>query len=167
MRRFPLEHFLISGFAKPFRWERSSRRVGIMLFIRDDIPFRMIKPGNVPSNTEAVLINLRKRKWLMCCNPNKSLINKFTDDTGKALDSFVALDKKWSFPLSISSENVTKSAGNCWFVTFTEEILNGKLHFLCSVENCDEFLLLEIWTLKLLKAECMISAMLQFAQFMS
>ena len=38
-----------------------------------------------------------------------------------------ALHKKWSFPLMVSSVNVTKSAGN-----FTEEILNGKIHFLCS-----------------------------------
>ena len=36
------------------------------------------------------------------------------------------------FPLRISSVNVTKSAGNCGLVTFTEEILNGKLHFLGS-----------------------------------
>ena len=33
------------------------------------------------------------------------------------------MHKKWSFPLRISSVNLTK---------FTEEILNGKLHFLCS-----------------------------------
>ena len=42
------------------------------------------------------------------------------------------LQKKCSFPLRISSINVTKSAGNCGFSQFTEEILNGKLHFLCS-----------------------------------
>ena len=36
------------------------------------------------------------------------------------------LYKKWSFPLRISSVNVTKSSGNCGY-TFTEEILNGKL----------------------------------------
>ena len=41
--------------------------------------------------------------------------------------------QKWSFLLRISSVNVTKSAGNCDLVTFTEDILNGKLHFLCSV----------------------------------
>ena len=45
----------------------------------------------------------------------------------------IALHKKWSFPLRISSVNMTKSTGNCGLVTFTEEILNGKLHFLCSV----------------------------------
>ena len=33
-----------------------------------------------------------------------------------------SLHKKWSFPLIVSSVNVT----------FTEEILDGKLHFLCS-----------------------------------
>ena len=40
------------------------------------------------------------------------------------------LHKKWSFPLRISSVNVIKSD----LVTFTEEILNGKLRFLCSVK---------------------------------
>ena len=37
-----------------------------------------------------------------------------------------------SFPLRISSLNMTKSTGNCGLGQFTEEILNGKLHFLCS-----------------------------------
>ena len=41
------------------------------------------------------------------------------------------LHKKLSFPLKISSGNVTKSAAD--LVTFTEEIFNGKLDFLCSV----------------------------------
>ena len=51
-----------------------------------------------------------------------------------------SLHKKWSFPLRISSVNVTKSAEEspnstketADLVTLTEEILNGKLHFLCS-----------------------------------
>ena len=88
---FPLEQFLISGFAKPLRLDANSKSGGIMLFIRDNIPFRLLKPGILPSNNEALFIeiNLRKKKWLMCCgcNPNKSLINKFTHDIGKVLDS--------------------------------------------------------------------------------
>ena len=55
-----------------------------MHFMRDNIPFRLLTPGNVPSNTEALFIeiSLRKKKRLMCCgyNPNKSLINKFAYD---------------------------------------------------------------------------------------
>ena len=38
--------------------------------------------------------------------------------------------KKISFPLRIS--------GNCELVIFTEEILNGKLYFLCSECNCGD-----------------------------
>ena len=40
--------------------------------------------------------------------------------------------QKLSFPLRISSVKVTKSAGFVDLVTFTEEILNGKFHFMCS-----------------------------------
>ena len=45
----------------------------------------------------------------------------------------LALHKKWSFPLRISSVYVAKSAVLEDFLTFTEEILNGKLYLLCSV----------------------------------
>ena len=37
--------------------------------------------------------------------------------------------KKWSCSLRISSVNLTKSAVSADMVTFTEEILNGKLNF--------------------------------------
>ena len=36
-----------------------------------------------------------------------------------------------------SSVNVTKSAGNCRLIIFTEEILNGKFHFLSSAKKLD------------------------------
>ena len=43
----------------------------------------------------------------------------------------LALQKKRSFPLKISSVNLTKFPAD--LITFTEEIFHGKLHFLCSV----------------------------------
>ena len=43
----------------------------------------------------------------------------------------LALHRKFSFPLRISSVNVTKST-TADLATFTEEIPNGKLPFLCS-----------------------------------
>ena len=45
---------------------------------------------------------------------------------------FETLDKKCSFPLRISSVNVSKSAVSCGFVRFTDKIVNGKLYFLCN-----------------------------------
>ena len=43
---------------------------------------------------------------------------------------FWTLHKKINFPLRISSVNVTKSAETAYLVTFAEETLNGKCHFL-------------------------------------
>ena len=68
-------------------------------------------------------------------------------------NSWKLLHKKWSFPLRISSVNVTaENAGhagnlqkNADLVTFTEEILNGKIHFLCSENNCRQ---LKFWKLR-------------------
>ena len=84
----------------------------------------------------------KKRLWHQCFPVNfvKSLTTIFLTEhlwwlllgcfSFKLLTQFlfprVALYKKWSFSLRISSVNVNKS-------TFAEGILNGKLHFLCSV----------------------------------
>ena len=43
--------------------------------------------------------------------------------------------KKWSFPLRISTLSVTKSAVYCGFGYIYWRILNGKLHFLCTVNR--------------------------------
>ena len=43
--------------------------------------------------------------------------------------------QKWSFPLTISSVNMTKSAENCEFGHITEEIPDGKFHFWLSVST--------------------------------
>ena len=51
----------------------------------------------------------------------------------------IALHKTWSFPWRISSVNVTKSTGSCWFGPFAVEILQGKLPFLCSDTENEEF----------------------------
>ena len=71
--------------------------------------------------------------WL--CKNLKIIVEKYVSKEQKAGISDASLHKKWSFPLRISSVNVTKSAVSCGFGPFTEEILNGKLHFLCSACN--------------------------------
>ena len=56
----------------------------------------------------------------------------------------ITLHKTWSFSWRISLVNKTKSTGNGDFVTFAEEIFNGKLHFLCSVSDSVQINPLEI-----------------------
>ena len=40
---FPESQFLIEGFSKPFRLDRTAKSGGILLYIREDIPCRCIK----------------------------------------------------------------------------------------------------------------------------
>ena len=66
--------------------------------------------------------------------------NRAPFEIGEILNKIIvqALDKKRKFSLSISSANVTKST-DADLAIFTEEIHNGKLHFLCSemFKTCD------------------------------
>ena len=109
---FLLEKFLTSGFAL-LRLDSNSKGGGIAFFIRDNIPFRLLKPENFPSNTEAffVEINLREKKWLMCSgyNPSKSLINKFTYDIGKVLETYIGNYDNFRFVGDLNSE-ITESS---------------------------------------------------------
>ena len=66
-----------------------------------------------------LISNVLKSDWI------NALLN--LSGTGKQFRA--SLHKKWSFPLTISSINVAKSAVSCGLVTFTEETLDGKLHF--------------------------------------
>ena len=131
-KTIPSEQFFISVFAKPLRLDMNSRGGGIMLFVRDNIPFRLLKPRNLPSNTEALFIeiNLRKKKWLICCcyNPNKFLINKFTYDIGKVLDSFIGNYDNFLIVGDLNSE-ITESSMH-------EFCNNDNLHSLYHKSTC-------------------------------
>ena len=50
---FPVSQYLIPGFEKPIRLDRSSSGGGIMLYIREGIPFKLLKSSGLSANTEA------------------------------------------------------------------------------------------------------------------
>ena len=45
---FPLAQFKVNGFNAPFRLDRNSNGGGIMLFVRDDIPAKLIASETPP-----------------------------------------------------------------------------------------------------------------------
>ena len=53
-------------FPLPFCLDRDSYGGGVMIFVRDDIPCRVLKSHSIPQNLEGIVleINLRKVKWL-------------------------------------------------------------------------------------------------------
>ena len=56
---FPVSQFLIPGFENPIRLDRSSSVGGIMLYIREGIPFKLLKSSGLSANTEAFLVEVR------------------------------------------------------------------------------------------------------------
>ena len=59
---FPVSQFLIPGFEEPIRLDRSSSAGGIMLYIREGIPFRLMKSRGLSTNTDAFLVEVKINK---------------------------------------------------------------------------------------------------------
>ena len=60
---FPVSQFLIPGFEEPIRLDRSSSSGGgIMLYIREGIPFRLLKSRGLSTSTEAFLVEVKINK---------------------------------------------------------------------------------------------------------
>ena len=87
---FPSAQFLLDGFSKPYRLNRCSNGGGILLYIRDDIPSRLL---SISDKIESIFaeINFSKRKWLICAsyNPHKGKISNHLHHLGKGLDNYI------------------------------------------------------------------------------
>ena len=90
---FPSAQFLLNGFSKPYRLDRCFNGGGILLYIRDDIPARLLSNSNKTENFFAE-INFRKKKWLICASydPHKSNISNHVHHLSKGLDNYIEND---------------------------------------------------------------------------
>ena len=62
---FPDGQFFWDGFGKPFRLDRNRNGGGIMLFIRNDIPAKVVSTDDGPIESFYVELNFRNKKWLL------------------------------------------------------------------------------------------------------
>ena len=78
---FPVNQFLIDGFTPPYRLDRNANGGGIMLYVREDIPSKLLSNNDQDSEIENIFveINLRSKKWLICgtYNPKTSHIKNY------------------------------------------------------------------------------------------
>ena len=95
-----------------------------MLYIREGIPFKLLKSSGLSANTEAFLVEVKinKKKWFLCCsyNPYKALIEKHMNQLGKALDIYL---HKYDHILLIGD--------------FNSEISERSIHDFCNVYNLE------------------------------
>ena len=90
---FSTSQFLMQGYSTPFRKDRTSKGGGILLYVREDIPCKIIKTEtDVYHESFFIEINLRKKRWLLSCsyNSHKNNIGTHLEIIGKTLDKLSA-----------------------------------------------------------------------------
>ena len=88
-----ISQLFISGFENPIPLDRSSSSDRIILYIREGIPFKLLKSNCLLANAETFLIDVKinKKKWLLCYsyNPHKVLIENHMNELRKAIDIYL------------------------------------------------------------------------------
>ena len=84
---FPSRQFYIESFTPPYRLYQNCHVGGILAYVREDIPFKLIEM-NSSIESISVELNLRKRKWLVncSCNANNGNICDHLRSLGKSLN---------------------------------------------------------------------------------
>ena len=83
--------FQIEGFSIPFRAGRNAHGGGLLIYVRDEIPCKILTNQDLPSNAEAIFIelNLKNSKRLLMggYNPHKDSISYFLSHISKVIDA--------------------------------------------------------------------------------
>ena len=76
---FSSGQFIIPGFAPPYWFDRNSKGVGLLLYLREDIPSKIIFIFKFPVEGFVIEVNLCRKKLLLGCfyNPHKTYISDF------------------------------------------------------------------------------------------
>ena len=89
---FEISQFFIVGFNEPYRLDRNRNGGGILIYVRQDIPTRLLKLHTFPYDIEGIFIeiNLRKTKWILygTYHPPGQDDKYYFGHLGKALDIY-------------------------------------------------------------------------------
>ena len=83
--------FANAQFYMSHKLDRNSKGGGIILYVREDIPSKLVNSSCTNHDIEYFLLelNLRKQKWLLICsyNPHKTRIKGYLECISKEIDS--------------------------------------------------------------------------------
>ena len=98
---FPVQQFALAGYSEPYRIDRNREGGGVLIYVREDIPSKLLSKHNFTKNVEGLFleINLRKSKLLFfagyrfdheVCGLSKT---DFLEQISFALDKYSTYDK--------------------------------------------------------------------------
>ena len=64
---FPLDQFYVERFTIPYRLDRNRNGGGVIIYVMEDLPSKILEKHNIPQNFEGMFVelNFRKIKWLL------------------------------------------------------------------------------------------------------
>ena len=87
---FPNVQFFVPGFFKPFRLDRNRKGGEVMIYVRENIPSKLLTKHVLPSDIECIFLelNFRKCKWLLVgtYHPPSQNDHYFFENLDKAID---------------------------------------------------------------------------------
>ena len=90
---YPTSQFSINGYSRPFRLDRDKRGGGILLYIREDIPCKILESHYLPSDIEGIFVelNFRKTKFLLLASyhPPNQLDKYYFQCIGNAFENYI------------------------------------------------------------------------------
>ena len=90
---------MIDGFRQPYRLDRNKHGGGVMTFVSEDIPSKLVSKHTLPDDIEGMFIeiNLRKTKWLILgtYHPPNQPDEYFFKAVGNALDQYLKTYEKF------------------------------------------------------------------------
>ena len=91
---YPTSQFCIDGFGALLRLDRNKHGGGVIIYVREHPPYKIIPFYNKPKDVEAIFfeLTLRNKKWLIMggYNPASETTSYFLDHVSKSLDKTMA-----------------------------------------------------------------------------
>ena len=115
---FHTDELFIKGFTVLYKQNRNRTGVGLLLFVGEDVPSRILNPkSKTDIETLSVEINLRKRKWFLNCsyNPHKNQISNHLECLNRLIDEYSTYYKNFIF---IGDFNTSVEESNGKFLGF-------------------------------------------------
>ena len=94
---YPISQFHIDGCSMPYRLDRNRNGGGVIIYVREDIPSKILRKHFSPNDIEGIFVevNFRKSKWLLCgtYHPPSQSDQYYFHNIDKALDVYCQYEK--------------------------------------------------------------------------
>ena len=94
---FPLDQFYVEGFTIPYRLDMNRNGGGVIIYIREDTPSKILEKHKLPQDVEGMFVelNFRKIKWLLFGTYHTPSQNDqyYFEALDKALDCYSSYDR--------------------------------------------------------------------------